>query len=458
MPFSAPPRRAPYHPAGAVLLLSLLVFGGACGAPAGAAAPSRQGVAPTSTAAPTAVVPAAEAVPAAPAVPGDAAFSSLAAIEHARHLAGEIGPRPAGSAAATTAATYIAEQFGRLGYTVERQPFTYPQFEDRLSTVSVVGAEGEELIEAAPLLLSASGTVTGRLALAGAGRVEDFPRRMDGAIALMERGAQVTFREKVAGAARAGAIGAIIYNSAPSEFTGSLQIGSDIPALAISGDAGQQLRQRLESGGSLTVRAAVDASVVDRPAENVVATRSGAGAGTPRIVLGAHYDSVPVSPGANDNASGTALLLELARTLGAQPPNADLTFIAFGAEELGLLGSAHYVATLPAEARAGLRAMLNFDMVGVGDELRVGGDDALMRLTEDVAQGQGLRLGRLSRDVTRSSDQASFIAAGIPSVFFHVTEDPHYHSATDVPPNLSPERLQQIGEIGAAVVRRLAEG
>lgn len=457
MPHFAWPRRAPYPPVWALLLLSLLVLSSACGAPAGAAAPLGQGVAPASTAAPAAVLPAAAAVPA-PRVVDEAAFSSLAAIDHARYLAGEIGPRHAGSAAAMAAATYIAEQFARLGYTVERQAFTYPQFEDRLSTVSVMGADGEELIEAAPLLLSASGTVTGRLALAGAGRAEDFPRRLDGAIALMERGAQVTFREKVAGAARAGAIGAIIYNSAPSEFTGSLQIGSEIPALAISGDAGQQLRQRLESGGSLTVRAAVDASVVDRPAENVVATRRAAGAGTSRIVLGAHYDSVPVSPGANDNASGTALLLELARTLGAQPPNADLTFIAFGAEELGLLGSAHYVATLPPETRAGLRAMLNFDMVGVGDELRVGGDDALMRLAEDVAQGQGLRLGRLSREVTRSSDQASFLAAGIPSVFFHVTDDPHYHSATDVPPNLSPERLQQMGEIGAAVVRRLAAG
>lgn len=357
-----------------------------------------------------------------------------------------------------TAATYIADQFARWGYAVERQGFTFPQFEDRLSALTIVAPGGEEPLEGGAMLHSASGTVAGPLAFAGIGRPEDMPGRLDGAVALMERGGQVPFRDKVAAAARAGAVGAIIYNSAPPEFSGSLQVPSEIPVLAISGAAGRELRQRLERGALLRARLAVDASVADRPAENVIATRPlvAGGAALPTIVLGAHLDSVPIGPGANDNASGTALLLELARVLASQPPDANLIFIAFGAEELGLLGSAHYVATLPAPARARLRAMLNFDMVGVGDELRVGGDDALMRLAEEVAGGRGLHLGRLPGDVTRSSDQASFIAAGIPSLFFHVLDDPHYHTARDIPSNLSPERLQEIGEIGEAVVRRLA--
>ncbi|MGH2354514.1 MAG: M20/M25/M40 family metallo-hydrolase, partial [Chloroflexota bacterium] len=248
-----------------------------------------------------------------------------------------------------------------------------------------------------------------------------------------------------------------IYNSAPHEFTGSLQVPSAIPVLAVSGDDGRRLREQLDQG-PLVAQMEVDAAVEDRPAENVIATRPAAPAGNGRartIVLGAHYDSVPISPGANDNASGTALLLELARVLAAETPGVTLRFIAFGAEELGLLGSAHYVAGLSPEEQANVVAMLNFDMVGVGDELRVGGDDAIVRLAEEAAEERGWRLSRLERQLGRSSDHASFMAADIPSVFFHVSDDPHYHAPTDVPANVSAERLRQMGEIGAAVVRRL---
>lgn len=57
----------------------------------------------------------------------------------------------------------------------------------------------------------------------------------------------------------------------------------------------------------------------------------------------AHYDSVPFSPGANDNGSGTSVMLEMARVLKSVPSDKEIRFIAFGAEELGLLGSSHYV-------------------------------------------------------------------------------------------------------------------
>jgi aminopeptidase YwaD len=403
-----------------------------------------------------------------PGATGAAVFSGAGAMEHVTHLSETIGSRPAGAPSTATAATYIADRLTAFGYQVQRQDFTFPAFEDRVSEL----VAGEEPLPAAAMIYSASGDVSGPLVFAGFGRAEDFPGRIDGAVALIERGAQVTFRDKVAAARGAGAVAVVLFNSTESEFTGSLQVPSEIPAVAVSGASGQRLRQRL-AGGPLTARVQVEAGVTQRPAQNVVARLPGApggeangaapGAGGPggagTVVVGAHFDSVPAGPGANDNASGTGLLLELARVVAANPdaaPGLDVVFVAFDAEEIGLLGSAHYVASLPAASRQGVRAMLNFDMVGVGDSLRIGGDATLTSLAEDAAREQGATLGRISNSLSGASDHASFIAAGIPGLFFYVSDDPNYHTAGDVPAHVSPARLQQVGDLGAGVLKRLA--
>jgi aminopeptidase YwaD len=394
------------------------------------------------------------AAPAAPAAP--AAFSGERALAHVGQLAQTIGSRPAGSPAAAAAGDYIAGQLAGYGYEVERQGFLFPQYEDRVSDLTA----GDEPIEAAAMLYSGGGEVSGPLVLGGFGRAQDFPRRIDGAVALVARGDQITFQDKVTAATAAGAAAVVIYNSAPVGFRGSLQGASPspVPVLAISGESGQRLRQRLQAG-PLAARVVVDAGVTELPAENVVARRPETAPAARTVVVGAHFDSVPEGPGANDNASGSGLLLELARALAADPaaaPGLNVVFVAFGAEELGLLGSAHYVRGLTPEARDGTRAMLNFDMVGVGDALRVGGDAALIDLADGVARERGQTLGRLPASLGRASDHASFIAAGIPGIFFHVTDDPNYHSAGDTAVHVSPRRLQQMGEIGAALLRRLA--
>ncbi|MGH2354384.1 MAG: hypothetical protein ACRDJN_22485, partial [Chloroflexota bacterium] len=197
-----------------VLLLGLLafIFATSC-APAGAVASSgstgaRQaeesgrGVARTAPPAP------ANAPAAAPQPETAPSFTAEEALEHVSELAGTIGPRPAGSSAAVTAADYIAGELAGYGYQVERQPFTFPRFEDRTSTLTATAATAGpaagdapagQSIEAGALVFSASGSVSGPLVFAGFGRPGDIPDgRMTGAIALMERGAEVTFRDKAA--------------------------------------------------------------------------------------------------------------------------------------------------------------------------------------------------------------------------------------------------------------------
>ena len=83
----------------------------------------------------------------------------------------------------------------------------------------------------------------------------------------------------------------------------------------------------------------------------------------PRLLLGAHLDTVPGSPGADDNASGVAVLLEIARLVAALRPPPPVECVAFALEELGLVGSDHYAAMLK-QRRQDLLGMLSLEMVG----------------------------------------------------------------------------------------------
>src|SRR5947209_1643361 len=159
---------------------------------------------------------------------------------------------------------------------------------------------------------------------------------------------------------------------------------------------------RALEGGGHTVKAAVDLAPPDLPAGNVIAVLPGADpvlAGE-TIVLGAHWDHLGSSGGAiyhgaDDNASGTAVVVGLARAFAAAGgARRTLVFVLFGAEEVGLIGSGHYVrhAALPLGQTA---AMLNFDMVGRMRDgtLTIGGVDSGDRLraaTADAARAARL--------------------------------------------------------------------
>lgn len=83
----------------------------------------------------------------------------------------------------------------------------------------------------------------------------------------------------------------------------------------------------------------------------------------PPILIGAHYDAVPGTPGADDNATGVAVLLELARTIAAEPLKYPVRLVAFDMEEYGLLGSSQYAADLKQQQQP-LRLMLSLEMLG----------------------------------------------------------------------------------------------
>lgn len=375
-------------------------------------------------------------------------FSGQQSFQHVLALAETIGPRPAGSAAEGAAARYIAQQLRSYGLTVTEQPFTFQSQEARAEVVSPQPIT----LDAAALFLSPAGEVTAEVVAAGKGFPEDLPsQRLRGKIALIARG-EIFFSDKVRNAHQAGAVAAIIYNNQPGPFQGTLLRTEAIPAISIPGLEGQRLLAMLAQG-PVTVHLAV--RVVTQESRNVIARPA---EGECRILVGAHYDSVPQGPGANDNASGTAVLLGLAQALADRSGELGVCFVAFGAEELGLLGSEYLVQELSPQERSALRAMINLDMVAVGSQWLVAGSSDMVALALTEAQALDIEVEAFQMPPGLGSDHQSFLAAGIPALFIHRMDDPNYHTAQDRAQFVDLQALTDAGRLALRLVERLAAG
>lgn len=185
-----------------------------------------------------------------------------------------------------------------------------------------------------------------------------------------------------------------------------------------------------------------------------------------RVLLGAHYDSVAGSPGADDNGSGTVVLLELARRLAAEPvPGVEVTVAFFGAEEV-LAGygrnSHHYGSRLRARRLQQSGAlpdwMVSVDMVGVGERLLavayLDTDPGAVQLLRRVGEELEVPVIIISRgDI---SDHEAFARAGVPAAFLWRPDNPEYHRAGDGV--IIPERLAQDLQIIEGFLQAVAAG
>jgi aminopeptidase YwaD len=227
----------------------------------------------------------------------------------------------------------------------------------------------------------------------------------------------------------------------------------EVPAVSISRFQGQRLEEL--ASGDAGVEATVSVKLAEVPSQNVIAEKPGTGDKV--VVLGAHYDTVANVPGANDNASGTAVLLTLAQELQQKSFPFTIRFIAFGSEEVGLLGSQAYVESLSVEERDQIMAMLNFDALGGGNNLVVLGDQELTSLVDehgssrgiDVAVSPGLRGG--------TSDHASFAEAGTPVIMFTSDDSSLIHSPQDNLESINPELPGNSARLGLDLLDSLAE-
>ena len=163
---------------------------------------------------------------------------------------------------------------------------------------------------------------------------------------------------------------------------------------------------------------------------NIVAVKKGTS--SQEILVGAHYDSSDAGPGADDNASGVAVMLEVAKLLmGAKTPYT-IRFVAFGAEESGLLGSIAYLNQMSQDEIQNVIVMVNLDSVVAGDIAYVYSDEGQSAVRDwalEWALGNGFDLQTIKNvsltypdnNGIGSSDYAPFQAAGIPYVYFDST-------------------------------------
>jgi hypothetical protein len=218
-----------------------------------------------------------------------------------------------------------------------------------------------------------------------------------------------------------------------------------------------------------TARVRVDLARAEERTANVVGILPGtdpALAGE-AVVVGAHYDHLgvvggAVHTGADDNASGTAVVTGLARAFAAAGGTPrTLVFALFSGEEMGLLGSRHYVRD-PAVPVARTVAMVNLDMVGRlrDHRLMVGGVDSssgFRATVQDAARGLGLDLS-LRGSPFGPSDHSTFYRAGVPVLFFHTGRHDDYHRPSDTADRINTDGLARVATVAARVVERLAGG
>jgi Zn-dependent M28 family amino/carboxypeptidase len=323
---------------------------------------------------------------------------------------------------------------------------------------------------------------------------DDYDDSAEDALVLVARG-ECAFGDKTKAATDAGAAAVIIYNNDkdnPDEqlnATLGARMENSAPTVTVTYNVGQDLLEKVEAAGddaatadaeaaALTADFTLETEFVTETTWNVIAETK-AGDHDNVQMLGAHLDGVKDGPGVNDNGSGTAALLASAEALAEQPTEVDnaIRFGWWGAEEVGLVGSTEYVASLNDSELAKIKSYMNFDMIG-SDNFIVGtldsdGSDVPIPDGVNVPEGSAelekiftdyfadIDQPNVGTDFSGRSDYQAFIDNGIPaSGLFSGADgtktaeeaemfggtvgakhDTNYHQATDTIENVNRDSI-----------------
>ena len=421
------------------------------------------------------------------------------------------GNRAAGTAGFEASAAYVKGQLEKAGYKVTEQPFDFEYYQEVTpATLSQLSPSATDY-ETATFTYSGSGDVTGQIvpvtniiipatdtpsSAAGCDVADFVPASLtEPQIALIQRGT-CTFAVKAENAIAAGYDAVVIFNEGnPGRtdlLTGTLGGSLTVPVVGLSYDDGAAL---VAAAQAAPTTVAVSTSVIaeTRTTKNLLAETK-KGSADKVIVVGAHLDSVLEGPGINDNGSGTATILETAIQMAKGNVNVNarqkVRFAFWGAEELGLLGSEHYVASASDEDLAKIYANLNFDMLASPNYVRFvydgdgsaeegapagpPGSAQIESIFTSYFAAQGLATEPTAFD--GRSDYGPFIAAGIPAggLFSGAEElktpeqaaifggtagvalDACYHQACDTISNVNTKALNELGDGAVHAIMTLA--
>ena len=362
-----------------------------------------------------------------------------------------LGPRLAGRPAESEAAGLVLDAFQGLGLEARLESFQFVGWEHTVpASVMVLAPERVELA-AGPMSFTAStpgGGVTGRLVRIGTSYlmpgVIEWPQYavVDGS------GREVAY---VLGRAEGRAFP--IPRTYPHPFL-------MLAAVNVGGEDARRIDAWLEAGEEVRVTVTnVGRHLPGLTGQNVVARLPGRTA--EEIVVSAHLDSAPGSPGASDNASGLQGVYDVAAALtSADIPEKSYSFVAFGAEEYGMLGSFFHVAERKTRGTLGpVVANVNFDAIAIGESLLCYASPDPMRAlvaAEMAATGTAGRFTKVEYAETRRVvDGYPFHLEGIPNVSFIAWPYDAYHQPEDDLGMLDLDLLAELSGFGRHLIARL---
>ncbi len=418
---------------------------------------------------------------------GNAWVGSLAS-DHVRTLCDTIGTRWGGSDGERQAAEYIREQFESFGLEGSGiEEFDVSTWESESASITLNGVQPRRL-DVRPSLFCPSVDLTAPLVDVGFGmdhEIEPLTPRLSGSIALMS-GAYEPFSppeplsdrlERLASLGVAAVIspyaagGRRTTHGSSNDWRDNRPASVPLPLVFTSREDGALLGRLAASDVTVTVR--VDASYRDGVSRNTVADLAGDTWPEETLFLGAHHDTTPDSPGANDNGSGTTVVLETARLLARLKrdtgigPGRAIRFATFGSEEQTLQGSVAFVKRhyIDAHDEPRPRLMINLDELGTGTMKGVALQFPELRPLVQGAldeMGEGLRCHVMAQ-MDASGDMFPFARAGIQSAMLwrwrFVGRHPDTafgHSSSDTPDKLRIRELKEYAGLLSRVLLRLS--
>ncbi len=401
--------------------------------------------------------------------------------EHVLFLADDkLEGRQTGTRGEELAMEYIANQYKQIGLEPKGTNGFIQQFEinegKQINPGSYFKINGKELLlntEYFPLAFSATTTAKGSAAVSL--REANEPWFVDVKGWLDENKTNPHFDindhiiKEALRAASKKALMLILYNS--SNDVDNIQFNKNdkspaasIPVIYVT-SAGTK-KYLADKSSEIDVDVAIGINNKTRTARNVVAYLDNGAANT--VILGAHYDHLGygtdknaldtghiIHNGADDNASGTAALIELARMLKRNnPTNNNYLFISFSGEELGLFGSKYWLDNPTASIQPNY--MINMDMVGRYDaerKLTLGGFGTSPVWSEVVTTANPGLIVKLDSSGSGPSDHASFYRKDIPVLFFFTGSHSDYHKATDDAEKINYEGQKEITKYIYNIIR-----
>lgn len=321
-------------------------------------------------------------------------FSEESMLETIKTLSSVDNARIAGFEGEIEAANYISEQFTAMGLEVRTQQFPVKAYVSNHLELKV-SSESDRVIKDAKTLSFSGATPKGGIATEivplGLGAERDYEGvDVTGKIVLIQRGGEF-FYVKTERAAQYGAVAVLFYDpNTEAALSATLTALSEIPAISISRSEGQGFENAIQEGKSVAVSLVVDATHEDSTSSNII----------------------------------------------------------------GLIGSNHYVQNMTTEEVDAVIAMLNFDMVGVGDSFDIGSAEGfiardLIKMARETLDEMGYPP---TTSVTDRSDHAPFARAGMDAIYIQVGPFLDYHTDFDTFEAIQPEMLIKACELGTKLI------